>query len=71
LFFGAIRAALGANNNPTCGQFEHIFKKLLVKLEIKISGGNCRVQVKYKDQFTSCTKFNNFEFDSTTDNYCK
>jgi len=41
LFNGAIRSALGANNNQTCKQFESIFRRLLVKLELRNVRGNC------------------------------
>jgi len=41
LFNGAIRASLGANNNPTCKKFEQIFKRLLIKLDLKSISGNC------------------------------
>ena len=44
LFFGSIRMALGANNNPSCHQFMSIFKKLLMKLEIRSAQGNCLSQ---------------------------
>ena len=44
LFFGSIRMALGANNNPSCQQFTSIFKKLMVKLEIRSARGNCQSQ---------------------------
>ena len=42
LFFGSIRMALGANNNPSSQQFVSIFKKLLTKLEIRSARGNCQ-----------------------------
>lgn len=44
LFNGHIRSALGANNNPTCKQFESIFKRMLVKLELRGVKGNCTKQ---------------------------
>jgi len=44
LFFGSLRSALGANNNPSCQQFKSIYKKLLVKLEIQDVRGNCQRQ---------------------------
>ena len=44
LFNGAIRSSLGANNNPTCKQFESVFKRLLVKLDIKDVKGNAEKQ---------------------------
>ena len=40
LYNGAVRSKLGANNNPTCKQFEWIFKRLLVKLELNAVKGN-------------------------------
>ena len=42
LYNGAVRSKLGANNNPTCKQFEWIFKRLLVKLELNETKGNCK-----------------------------
>jgi len=43
LFFGYVRSSLGSNNNPTCRQFESIFKKLMTKLELQdVRGGNCQ-----------------------------
>ena len=42
LYNGAVRSKLGANNNPTCKQFEWIFKRLLVKLEVCDVKGNCQ-----------------------------
>jgi len=42
LYNGAIRASLGQNNNPTCRQFEAIFKRLLVKLDLQNVRGNCQ-----------------------------
>ena len=44
LFNGAVRSSLGANNNPTSKQFESIFKRLLVKLEIRDVQGNATKQ---------------------------
>ncbi len=41
LFNGHIRSALGVNNNPTCKQFESIFKRMLLKLELRNVRGNC------------------------------
>ena len=42
LYNGAVRASLGQNNNPTCKQFEAIFKRLLVKLDLQDVRGNCQ-----------------------------
>ena len=42
LYNGAVRASLGQNNNPTCKQFEAIFKRLLVKLDLQDVQGNCQ-----------------------------
>jgi hypothetical protein len=42
LYNGAVRASLGRNNNPTCKQFEGIFKRLLVKLDLQDVRGNCK-----------------------------
>ena len=41
LFFCAVRSGLGANNNPTARQFEGVYKKLLIRHEIKHLNGNC------------------------------
>uniref|UniRef100_A0A1Y1K320 THAP-type domain-containing protein n=4 Tax=Photinus pyralis TaxID=7054 RepID=A0A1Y1K320_PHOPY len=42
LFFSAIRAHTGFNNNPTARQFKSAFKKLLIQAEFKnSSNGNC------------------------------
>lgn len=40
LFFAAVRSRLGSNNNPTCLQFEHVYKRLLVHHEISGFNGN-------------------------------
>lgn len=42
LFFCAVRGAGGFNNNPTCLQFTAAYKRLLLKLGIRISAGNCQ-----------------------------
>lgn len=39
-FFAAVRSFLGANNNPSCTQFNHIFKRFLVHQDIKSTTGN-------------------------------
>ena len=44
LFFGSVRSALGSNNNPSCQEFEKIFKRLFLKLDIKDAKGNCERQ---------------------------
>ena len=44
LFNGSVRSSLGNNNNPTCRQFCWIFKRLLVKLELKDVQGNVTPQ---------------------------
>lgn len=42
LLFGHIRAHGGCNNNPTPRQFQAIYKKLLVKTELRdVDNGNC------------------------------
>jgi hypothetical protein len=41
LFFSSIRASLGFNNNPTAGQLEASFKRLLINNEIQSLNGNC------------------------------
>lgn len=42
LYFGAIRASLGYNNNPSVRQFISAYKKLLVRCQIRDNGiGNC------------------------------
>ena len=43
LYFAAVRSKLGANNNPTCKQFNEIFKRLLVHNRIRGSNGNCEI----------------------------
>lgn len=43
LLFGNIRAHGGCNTNPTARQFRAIYKKLLVKVELKdVDSGNCK-----------------------------
>lgn len=37
MFFGAVRRRGGNNNNPTPRQFENIYKRLLVHVNIKAS----------------------------------
>lgn len=44
LFFAAVRARGGWNNNPTARQFRAGYKQLLVKHEIKVKNGNCLSQ---------------------------
>lgn len=44
IFFAAVRAQLGANNNPSCAQFSHIFKRFLVQHDIKSTTGNSYAQ---------------------------
>jgi hypothetical protein len=44
LFFSAVRARGGWNNNPTARQFKASYKRLLVKHEVKIRNGNCLPQ---------------------------
>lgn len=42
LFFSAVRARGGFNNNPNAVQFRAAYKKLLVRAEIRDDGiGNC------------------------------
>lgn len=41
LFFCSVRSGLGQNNNPTCLQFQHRYKKLLLHHEVKAGNGNC------------------------------
>jgi hypothetical protein len=41
LFFSAIRARGGFNNNPTARQFAAAYTRLLVRHEVKVSTGNC------------------------------
>ena len=41
LFFGAVRAAGGSNNNPTVRQFVAIYKRLLLRSSIGGGRGNC------------------------------
>ena len=41
LFFGAVRAAGGCNNNPTTIQFTAAYKSLLLKSHISEGKGNC------------------------------
>lgn len=41
-FFCAVRFRCGWNNNPSAKQFQNIFRRLLVKHEMKsVSTGNC------------------------------
>ena len=35
LFFGALRSKLGDSNNPTCLQFQHGYKRLMVRNQVK------------------------------------
>ena len=41
LFFSAVRARGGFNNNPTAGQFSAAYKRLLMRHNIKNGTGNC------------------------------
>ncbi|KAJ4948187.1 hypothetical protein JOQ06_019724 [Pogonophryne albipinna] len=41
LFFSAVRARGGFNNNPTARQFTAAYKRLLVKLQVRTGTGNC------------------------------
>lgn len=42
IFFSAVRAKGGFNNNPTAIQFKSAFKRLLVHGELKnLNSGNC------------------------------
>lgn len=44
LFFSAVRSKGGFNNNPTAGQFQAAYKRLLIHGELKnIETGNCSV----------------------------
>ena len=42
-FFGAIRASLGSNNNPTVRQFTAAYKRLLMRHNVQGGLGNCTV----------------------------
>jgi len=44
LFFGAVRASYGSNNNPTVRQFTAAYKRLLMRHNIKGGLGNVVVQ---------------------------
>ena len=45
LFFGALRSKLGDNNNPTCLQFQHSYKRLMVRNQVKCGKNtNCTQQ---------------------------
>ncbi|KAG1672898.1 DNA transposase THAP9 [Nymphon striatum] len=44
LFFGAVRAAGGFNNNPTAQQFTAAYKRLLLRSSIGGGKGNCQQQ---------------------------
>ncbi|XP_028403928.1 uncharacterized protein LOC114526515 [Dendronephthya gigantea] len=44
LFFGAVRACGGWNNNPTTRQFVAAYKQLLMRHNIKGGHGNCVAQ---------------------------
>ena len=45
LFFGMLRSKLGDNNNPTCLQFQHIYRRLMVRQQVKCGkNGNCTPQ---------------------------
>lgn len=45
MFFSAIRAKGGFNNNPTASQFEAAYKRLIIHNEIKLSSfANCEPQ---------------------------
>lgn len=42
LFFGSVRCGLGHNNNPSIKQFHTVYKKLLIRCQIRERGiGNC------------------------------
>ena len=44
LFFSAVRASGGWNNNPTCRQFTTAYKQLLMRHNIEGGRGNCSPQ---------------------------
>lgn len=44
LFFSAVRAAGGWNNNPTSRQFKSSYKQLLMRHNLKGGHGNCIAQ---------------------------
>jgi len=44
LFFGAVRASCGSNNNPTVRQFVAAYKWLLMRHNVQGGLGNCSVQ---------------------------
>ena len=43
LFFAAVRARGGFNDNPTALQFKAAYKRLLMRHEVKHGGGNCLI----------------------------
>lgn len=59
MFFSAIWARGGFNNNPTALQFESAYKRLLVHTEIKMSSGaNCIAMDYGLDKNIVCDKYN-------------
>jgi hypothetical protein len=44
LFFACVRSCVGANDNPSCRQFEAIFKWFLVHQDIRVTNGNSSPQ---------------------------
>ena len=44
LFFAAVRASGGCNNNPTAAQFMSAYKRLLTKHQIASATDNCNIQ---------------------------
>lgn len=44
LFFSAVRARGGYNNNPTARQFKAAYKRLLVRHQVKNGTGNCLIR---------------------------
>lgn len=68
LFFAAIRAKGGWCPNPTAAQFIAAYKRLLVRHDIKIATGNCRMMEETRilhvgSSKKKCAKINRYDLD--------
>ena len=66
LFFGAVRASLGCNNNPTVRQFTATYKRLLMRHNIESGNGNVTAQdaTKLLNANTDSIVMNNLQTDT-------
>lgn len=67
LFFGSVRAAGGCNNNPTVRQFTAVYKRMLMRHNVKGGLGNC--VVRDDTSLLPCVEPNDTTVDSTCDSY--